>query len=102
MKSCPSLELNQGPESSPGGSVVENLPAKLETWVLPLGPEGPLEKKVATHSSVLAWRIPWTGVWQAAVHGVAKQSDMSEQLNSSERQDPETLRKGEFVERNFM
>ena len=31
-----------------------------------------LEKAVATHSSVLAWRIPWTGAWWAVVHGVAK------------------------------
>ena len=31
-----------------------------ETWVLPLGQEDPLEKKMATHSSIIAWRIPWT------------------------------------------
>ena len=36
---------------------------------------------MAVHSSILAWRIPWTGEpWQAAVHGVAKESDMTEQL----------------------
>ena len=41
---------------------VKNLPAVQETWVQSLGWEDPLEKGVATHSSVLAWRIPWT-VW---------------------------------------
>ena len=37
-----------------------NLPAMQETWVRSLGWEDPLEKGMATHSSVLAWRIPWT------------------------------------------
>ena len=36
------------------------LPAMQETWVRSLGWEDPLEKEVATHSSILAWRIPWT------------------------------------------
>ena len=35
------------------------LPAMLETWVQSLGQEDPLEKEMATHSSILAWRIPW-------------------------------------------
>ena len=39
---------------------VKNLPAMQETWVRFLGWEDPLEKGVATHSSILAWRIPWT------------------------------------------
>ena len=39
---------------------VKNLPAMQETWVQSLVLEDPLEKKMATHSSVLAWRIPWT------------------------------------------
>ena len=39
---------------------VNNLPAMQETWVQPLGREDPLEKGMATHSSILAWRIPWT------------------------------------------
>jgi len=39
---------------------VKHLPAMWETWVQSLGPEDPLEKEMATHSSVLAWRIPWT------------------------------------------
>ena len=40
--------------------VAKNLPAMWETWVQSLGWEGPLEKGTATHSSILAWRIPWT------------------------------------------
>ena len=43
-----------------GGSVVKNLPAKQETRVQSLGQEDPLETGMATHSSILAWRIPWT------------------------------------------
>ena len=39
---------------------VKNLPAMWETWILSLGQEDPLEKGMATHSSILAWRIPWT------------------------------------------
>ena len=39
---------------------VKNLPAMQETWVQSLGWEDPLEKGMATHSSLLAWRIPWT------------------------------------------
>ena len=40
--------------------MVKNLPAVQETWVRPLGWEDPLEKEMVTHSSILAWRIPWT------------------------------------------
>ena len=40
--------------------MVQNLPAMWETWVQSLGQEDPLEKGMATHSSILAWRIPWT------------------------------------------
>ena len=39
---------------------IKNLPAMQKTWVWFLGQEDPLEKEIATHSSVLAWRIPWT------------------------------------------
>ena len=42
------------------GQRVKNLPAMQKTWVRSLGQEGPLEKEMATHSSILAWRIPWT------------------------------------------
>ena len=40
--------------------LVKNLPAMWETWVRSLGLEDPLEKGMVTHSSILAWRIPWT------------------------------------------
>ena len=39
---------------------VKRLPAMWETWVQSLGWEDPLEKEMATHSSTLAWKIPWT------------------------------------------
>ena len=45
------------------GSAVKNLPALQETWetrIWSLGQEDPLEKEMATHSSILAWKIPWT------------------------------------------
>ena len=40
--------------------MVKNLPAMQETWVQSLGQEDPLEKKMATHFSILAWENPWT------------------------------------------
>ena len=40
--------------------MVKHLPAIWETWVRSLGQEDPLEKEMATHSSTLAWKIPWT------------------------------------------
>ena len=40
--------------------LVKNLPAIQETWVLSLGWEDPLKEGMATHSSILVWRIPWT------------------------------------------
>ena len=44
----------------PVAQMVTNLPAMWETWVRSLGWEDPLEKGMATHSSILAWKIPWT------------------------------------------
>ena len=54
--------------------MVKNLPAMEETQVQSLSQEDLLEKGMAIHSSILAWRIPWTerGAWWAAVQGVAK------------------------------
>ena len=46
--------------------MVKNLPTVQESQVLSLG------KGMATHSSILAWRIPWTGAWQATVCGITK------------------------------
>ena len=44
----------------PVAQIVKYLPVMQETWVRSLGQEDPLEKGMATHSSILAWRIPWT------------------------------------------
>ena len=55
---------------------VKNPPTMRETWVRSLGWEDPLEKGKATHSSILAWRIPWT------IHGAAD-SDTTERLSLS-------------------
>ena len=57
--------------------MVKNLPAMQESWVRSLGWENPLEKGKDTHSSILAWRIPWT-----TVHGVTE-SDRTERLSLS-------------------
>ena len=52
---------------------VKNLPAVQETWVRSLGWEDPLEEGMATHSSILAWRIPMDrGTWRATVRGVLR------------------------------
>ena len=59
--------------------LVKNLPAMQEIWVQSLGWEDPLEKGMATYSSILAWRIPIVrGIWQATVHGGRKKVDMTE------------------------
>ena len=76
----PSLTLGSGRSAREGigyplqyswaslvAQLVKNLPAMQKTWVQSLSWEDPLEKGKATHSSVLAWRIPWT-----KVHGVTK------------------------------
>ena len=53
--------------------MVKNLSAMQETWVRSLGQEDSLEKEMATHSSILAWRILMDrGAWWATVHRVAK------------------------------
>ena len=44
----------------PGGSVIKSPLAKQESWVESLGQEDPLEEEMATHASILAWKIPWT------------------------------------------
>ena len=55
------------------GQTVKNLPLMQETQVQSRGREDPLEKEMATHSSILAWRIPMNrGAWWATVHGITK------------------------------
>ena len=46
--------------SHPSIMLTKNLPTMQETWVRSLGQEDPLEEGMTTHSSILAWRIPWT------------------------------------------
>ena len=66
-------KISQTLGASLKAQTVKNLPAVQETWVRSLGREDPLEKGMATHSSILAWRIPMDrGAWQATVHGIAK------------------------------
>ena len=54
--------------------MVKNLHAMQETWVRSLGQDVPLEKEMATHSNILAWRIPWTeepgGLQSVGLQGV--------------------------------
>ena len=88
-QSCPTLcdPMNCSLWDSPGKStgvgchcllhqvvlVVKNPPARRETWVRSLSWENPLEEGMATHSGILAWRIPMDrGPWWAAVYGVAR------------------------------
>ena len=59
--------------------MIKHLPTMQETQVQSLGLEYLLEKEMATHSSVLSWKIPWTEE-PGGLHGVAKQSDMTERI----------------------
>ena len=75
--------------------MVKNLPAVQESRVQSLGREDPLEKGMATHSSILAWRIPWTeepdglqsmGLQESDTTGRLTLSIFSLSLNSTERE----------------
>ena len=73
------LDMEQLTIASLVAQRIKRLPAMQETRVRPLGWEDPPEKEMATHSSVLPWRIPWTefllqdrGAWRATVCGVTK------------------------------
>ena len=59
---------------------VKNLPTMWETWVHFLSWEDPLEEGMATHSSILAWRIPWTEEPGRVAAWGLKESDMTEQM----------------------
>ena len=61
--------------------MIKNPPAMLEMMVQSLGWKDPLEKEVATHSSILAWRIPWTEEHGGLQSMGRKESDMTEQLH---------------------
>ena len=60
---------------------LKGLPAMWETWVRSLGREDPLEKEMATHSSILAWRIPWAEEPGGLQSTGRKESDMTERLH---------------------
>ena len=66
-------QASPAPRASLVAQLVKNSPAMLETWIWSLGWEDPLEKGKATHTSTLAWKIPWT----------LSESDMTEQLSLS-------------------
>ena len=67
----------------PGGSVVKNPSAKQEMLFWSLGWKDPLEKEMATHFSILTWKIPWTEEPGRLHITDLKESDMTEQVNSS-------------------
>ena len=60
---------------------LKHLPAMWETRVRSLGREGPLEKELATHSSILAWKIPWTEELDGLQSVDRKESDTTERLH---------------------
>ena len=63
--------------------MLKNPPVMGKIWVQSLGWKDPLEKGMATHSSILAWRIPMgRAAWRATVHGVAE-SDTTERLSTA-------------------
>ena len=64
--------------------LVKNLPAMQETWVQFLGQKDPLEKEMATHSSTLAWRTPWTEKPGRLQSMGSQESDMTEWLSTVE------------------
>ena len=69
--------------ASPVAQMVKNLPAMQETWVQSLGQEDPLEKGMATHSNILAWRIPGTGEPHGLPSIKLKDPDTAERLTFS-------------------
>ena len=70
---CIPFKKHESHKASLVAQLVKNLPATQENQVWLLGWEDPLEKEMATHFSILAWRIPMDrGAWRATVHGVAR------------------------------
>ena len=62
-----------------GDTVVKKLPAKQEMWVLSLGQEDPLKEEMATHTSILAWKTPWT----EEPRGLQKVHGLTRELNTT-------------------
>ena len=90
---------------SPGApsvaQMVKNPPAMRETWVLSLGGEDPLEEAMATHSSVLAWRIPWQRSLVGCGSWGRKESDTTEPLTLSRGPRDRTLAVTSMVEKEM-
>ena len=80
LECSPEFNALEKIRASLAAQAVKNLPAKRETRVQSLRWEDPLEKGMATHSSILAWRIPWTE--EPTVLGGCKESDTTERLNT--------------------
>ena len=81
LRKTEEFKFKRKPHASVVAQVVKNPPAVQETWVQSLGWEDPLEKGMAIHSSILAWRIRWTEEpWKATVHRGCKESDATESL----------------------
>ena len=76
------LFVETGKRTSLVAQIVKNLPAIHETQVQSLSLEDPLEKGMATHSSILAWMIPWTEESDGYSPWGHKESDMTKQLNT--------------------
>ena len=85
-KEVPLISFNHASlclKASLAAQTVNNLPAMQETWVLSLGQEDPLEKEMVTHSSIHAWRIPWTEEPGGLQSRGCKESDTTESDSSS-------------------
>ena len=74
--------------------LVNNPPAMQETWVKFLGQEDPLKKEMAIHSSILAWKIPWTEEPGRVQSMGSKESDMTSRLNHLNQPAFEGFREG--------
>ena len=88
-KAGPCLLLQKARDST-CGSAVKKPPAKQEMWVQSMGREDSLKTEMATHSSIPVWRIPWTEKSGGLVHGVVKESDMTEWLKQQQITNRET------------
>ena len=75
----------QYPWTSLVAQMVKNPPAIWETWVRSLGREDPLEKEMATHSSILAWRIPWMEEIGGLQSKGRKESDTTERVGTAQQ-----------------
>ena len=80
-RSCFCWLYTASPQASLVAQSVKNLPAMQETWVQSLDQEDPLEKEMAIHSSILAWRIPWTKEPGRLQSMGSQELDMTERLN---------------------